>query len=54
MILVVRTSDKKILSRYEAWAQGAQTEALKFIQDNGYKVVSDEITLMGDMIIWVA
>lgn len=54
MIIVARKSDKKILSRYEAWENGAYENALEDLKGNGYKYINEEITMMGDMIIWVA
>lgn len=53
MIIVVRKADKKILTRYEAWAVNAYQTALDDIRGNGYQYDSEEITMMGDMIIWV-
>lgn len=53
MIIIVRISDEKILSRYEAWAQNAYENAMQDIKGNGYEYVKEEITMMGDMIIWV-
>lgn len=53
MILVVRISDEKILSRYEAWELNSYSNALQDIKGNGYEYIKEEITMMGDMIIWV-
>lgn len=53
MIIVARKADGKILSRYEAWARGAYDNAIEDLTGNGYKYLSEEITFMGDMIIWV-
>jgi len=53
MIIVARKVDGKILSKYEAWARGAYENALEDLTGNGYKYLSEEITFMGDMIIWV-
>lgn len=53
MIIVARISDRKILSRYEAWDTNAYDNAIDDIRGNGYAYVKEEITMMGDMIIWV-
>lgn len=53
MILVARKSDKKVLSKYEAWDLNSYPNALGDIERNGYKYISEEITMMGNMIIWV-
>ncbi len=54
MIIIVRKSDNKILSRYEAWERNAYNNAIDDIKGNGYAYISEEITMMGDMVIWVA
>ena len=53
MIFIVRMDDNKILSRYEAWAQDAYETAIGDVKRNGYEYVREEITFMGDMVIWV-
>lgn len=53
MIKVVRTSDNKILTTYDAWAENAYNHALDYIWCNGYEYIREQITMMGDMIIWV-
>lgn len=53
MIIVARISDNKILSRYEAWEMNSYDNALQDIKGNGYEYVREEITMMGDMVIWV-
>lgn len=53
MIIIVRMKDNKILSRYEAWELNSYQNALDDIKGNGYEYVREEITFMGDMVIWV-
>lgn len=53
MIIVVRESDRKILARYEAWATGAYEHAMADIDGNGHTYLREEITVMGDMVIYV-
>lgn len=53
MIIVVREKDQKILSKYEAWDSNAYDNAIEDIAGNGYKYDREEITMMGNMIIWV-
>lgn len=54
MIIIVRKSDNKILSRYEAWETNSYDNAIDDIVKNNYVYLSEEITMMGDMVIWVA
>ena len=53
MIKVARIRDNKILTTYDAWEANAYRNALDDIRGNGYEYVQEEITMMGDMIIWV-
>lgn len=53
MIIIVRKSDNKILSKYEAWERNSYENAIHDIGANGYTYISEEITFMGDMVIWV-
>lgn len=52
MIILVDIATKEIYSRYDAWDTGAleaaQQEAVKL-----GRIVKDEITFMGDMVIWI-
>ena len=56
MLIVALKENGKILKRFEAWAQDAVLNAVRWVYENGYTPACDEpeITLMGDMIIWVA
>lgn len=53
MIKIVRISDNMILSTYDAWQLNSYSNAHKDIEANGYELVNEEITFMGDMIMWV-
>ena len=53
MIIVAKKADGLIIARYEAWATGAYENALADIDREGFNYLSEEITSMGDMIIWV-
>lgn len=53
MIIVARKNDGAIIARYEAWATGAYENALADIDRDGFCYLSEEITMMGDMVIWV-
>lgn len=53
MLLVVRKSDGFIIERLEAWLIDAEERAYKAIAENGYKAIEEEITFLGDKIIWV-
>ncbi|MBR0411520.1 MAG: hypothetical protein IJI25_11080 [Eubacterium sp.] len=53
MIMVVRKADNAVIARYEAWATGAYENALADIDRDGFKYLNEEITMMGNMVIWV-
>lgn len=52
MIILVDIATREILGRYEAWAAGSMEAAQQDAAKLG-RIVKDEITLMGDMIIWI-
>lgn len=52
MIIIADIKTREILRRYEAWAPGAYEQAQLDAALLG-NVIDEEITLMGDMIIWV-
>lgn len=54
MVIVALKETGRILKRFEAWATNSVEEACKWAVENGYKLIDDKITLMGDWIIWVA
>lgn len=54
MIYLVRESDKHILDRVDAWASNGEEKMRKVAKMLGYVVTNIQITMMGDMIIWVA
>ena len=56
MIFVVDLNadkNRNIVFRVNAWLADATETVAKWITRNGYKYHSEEITLMGDMIVWV-
>ena len=53
MIIVAKKIDGSVIARYEAWATGAYENALADIDRDGFHYLSEEITMMGNMIIWV-
>lgn len=53
MVFVVEESSKKILFRVDAWEKNSVATARKWVKDNGYTSLGDEITMNGDMVIWV-
>ena len=53
MVYVVRKSDKKILFREDAWAYHSVEAAYTYVAMQGLETVDEEITAMGDMVIWV-
>ena len=42
-----------ILNRCDAWELDASTKMKFWAIHNGYSVIKEEITMMGDMVIWV-
>lgn len=54
MIIVVRKSDNAVIARYEAWAAGAYGNALADIDREGFRYLGEEITMTGNMVIWVS
>ena len=54
MVIVALKETGRILNRFEAWATNSVETACRWAVENGYKLLGDEITLMGDMVIWVA
>ena len=54
MLYIVNKETDMILNRWDGWYIHAEDEAGAFIRENGLTVLKDEITLMGDRIVWVA
>ena len=54
MILLALKADGKIINRCDAWEMGGEERMVAYAKANGYKVVSTQITPMGDMVIWIA
>lgn len=52
MIYVVN-ADEKILFRVDAWYIDSEVKANAWIRENGYTPIREEITFMGDKVIWV-
>lgn len=42
-----------ILFKIDAWAKDAYEQARQYIKDNHWLPTEEQITMMGDMIIWV-
>lgn len=53
MLYVIDELTDKVLFKIDAWAVNAEGMALNWIRENGYEVSHDEITIMGNMLIWV-
>ena len=53
MVYVVKRDTKEILNRGDAWERGVVDRMYQWIDENGFTAVDDEITFMGDMVIWV-
>lgn len=53
MLLVVDQSLNEVLFRVDAWQADCMEQADKFINDNGYLFMKQEITVTGNMVLWV-
>ena len=53
MIKVVDKGLSKVMYWVDAWRSDAMKVAAEWIADNGYTVIGQEITMMGDMVIFV-
>ena len=53
MVYVVEESSKQILFREDAWAYHAVEAAYTYVAMSGLETINEEITPMGDMVIWV-
>lgn len=51
--VVLKDEVGTILNRCDAWELGASDKMARWAVENGYKIAKSEITMMGDMIIWV-
>lgn len=54
MLYIVELSTNKILFRVDAWCQDCMTQASNYMAINHRKCIKDEITFMGDRVLWVA
>ena len=53
MVYVVRQSDQKVLNRMDAWVFNSVELMRNWVIDNGMDIIREEITIMGNMVIWV-
>ena len=56
MIFVVDKNadlNNNIVFRVDSWSANASETVAEWIADNGYTYVSEEITFMGDKVVWV-
>lgn len=53
MLYVVHRKTDAVLGKWDAWYINAEEEARALIKDGGYKVIEQEITPFGNMIVWV-
>lgn len=54
MLFIVKRETNEILFRVDAWISDCIDRAAKFIAENGLEYQEQEITMMGDMVMWVA
>ena len=53
MLYIVDRDTEKILAKWDAWYAHAFEEATEFIVKENLEFLDLEITLMGDMVLWV-
>lgn len=53
MLYVVDKDTELILGKWDAWYKDCMKEAGELIERENLIVLKDEITIMGDMVIWV-
>ena len=53
MIYVVNRNSMEIVNRCDAWEQGGERRMRREAKKAGWVVTDVEITLSGDMVIWV-
>ena len=51
--VVLKDEIGTILNRIDAWVYGAEDIMKQWIKDSGFTLVEEQITMMGDMILWV-
>lgn len=53
MIYVVMKETGEILFEIDAWYVNAEEKVSAWMAENGYTLVNEEITLMGNKVVWV-
>lgn len=53
MILVVLRETNEIKFKVDAWEQDCEEKARAYIREKGYVCTGREITLSGNMILWI-
>lgn len=53
MLYIVEKATNKIIERFEAWRPDLNEAVNGYCIAYGYKPLNQEITAMGDMIVWV-
>ena len=53
MIYVVVRNSNEIINRCDAWENGGEERMRREAHEAGWVPMESEITMMGDMIIWV-
>ena len=54
MVYVVKKDEiGTIVNRCDAWEINAADKMRAWAIENGYEIIKEEITFMGDMVIWV-
>lgn len=53
MLCIVKNGTKEILFRVDAWDTDCEIKAINFLRDHNLRCTKDEITSMGDRLVWV-
>lgn len=53
MVYVVNRKTNEILNRCDAWELGAVSKMTRWARGAGYSTVTQQITSIGDMVLWV-
>lgn len=54
LYVVMNDETKLILGRWDGWYIHARDEAYELIESKNLQIVKEEVTFMGDLVIWVS
>lgn len=53
MLVVIRATDDVVLKKWDAWYVNAYEDMIEWVFQTGRKIVGEEITSFGDMLVYV-